>query len=142
MKKDFFSLFRINNSLEIIVCTHTPIACKCQHIQNKPSPPVIIAEYYYEHISYYWIKLYLFFMWTNNNWQKQRFDFLLQIIRQFTRLCIMYFVLNTLVCLWKLNTMLYCVFRIPIVFFFFVAFKQFDSTKPSQLLKTKPLYRW
>ena len=32
------------------------------------------------------------------------------------------------------NCMIYCVFRIPNVFFF-LAFKQFDSTKPTQLFK-------
>ena len=38
------------------------------------------------------------------------------IFEQFTRLCIVYVVLNTLVCLWTLNAMLYCVFRIKNVF--------------------------
>ena len=41
----------------------------------------------------------------------------LSIIGQFTWHCIVYVVLNTLGCLWALNSMLYCVFRIPNVFF-------------------------
>ena len=36
-----------------------------------------------------------------------------KFIRQFTRHCIVYVVLNTLGCLWTLNATLYCVFRIP-----------------------------
>ena len=54
------------------------------------------------------------------------------IIEQFIRLCIVYVVLNILGCLWKLNYMFFCVFRIPNA----MAFKQFDSTKRTQLLKT------
>ena len=38
-------------------------------------------------------------------------------IKQFTRHCILYVVLNTLGCLWTLNSMLYCVFHIAYVFF-------------------------
>ena len=39
------------------------------------------------------------------------------ILGQFTRLCIVYVVLNTLGCLWTFNSMPYCVFRITNVFF-------------------------
>ena len=59
---------------------------------------------------------------------------LLKTYGQFTPHCIMYVVLNTLGCLWTLNAMMYCVFRIPNVFFF-LAFKEFDNTKPIQLEK-------
>ena len=80
-------------------------------------------------------------------------------IGQFTRFCVVYVVLNTLDCLWTLNSMLYCILRIPNIFCFwhlnnliarnqhyfcrtyeniytFFSFVQFDSMKPIQLLKT------
>ena len=44
------------------------------------------------------------------------------VFGQFTRYCVVYVVLNTLGCLWTLNSMFYCVFRIGNVFF--LTFKQ------------------
>ena len=77
------------------------------------------------------------------------------ILKQFTRLCIVYAVLNALDCLWTLNSMLYCgILHSKCIFFLhlnnliarnqhcfwktythFFSFT-FDSMEPMQLLKT------
>ena len=60
-------------------------------------------------------------------WVPRHRDIEKETIDQFTRLDIVYVVLNILGCLCMLTAMLYNVFFLP--------FKQFDSTKPIQILK-------
>ena len=59
------------------------------------------------------------------------------IFGQFSRHCIVYVVLNTFGCLWTRNSMLYCVFRIPNVFFSIqIIWKQKSNTTFEKHMKT------